>query len=89
MNDGETGYLEFFAGNDINSKWGLKAVVGYKGVLDTLIHSEKPGPAWHFIRVPLKGMPEDQTMDIELFARNIEGELAVNYWTGFRVVKEE
>jgi hypothetical protein len=64
-------------------------VVGYKGVLDTLIHSEKPGPAWHFIRVPLKGMPEDQTMDIALFARNIEGELAVNYWTGFRVVKEE
>jgi hypothetical protein len=89
LNEGETGYIEFFAGNDINSKWGLLAVVGYKGVLDTLIHAEKPGSAWHFIRIPLKGMTEDQTMDIALFARNIEGESAVNYWTGFRIVKED
>jgi len=89
LNDGETGYLEFFAGNEGNSKWGLLVVVGYKGVLDTLIHSGKPGPSWHYIRVPLEGMPEDQTMDIALFARNIEGESAINYWTGFRVVKEE
>ncbi|MCK5105423.1 MAG: ADP-ribosylglycohydrolase family protein [Cyclobacteriaceae bacterium] len=89
LNEGEEGYLEFFAGNDEDTKWRLKGYIRYQVNIDTLISSDKPGPAWHLIRIPIKGIAEGQTMDLSLYAENINGEAAVNYWAGFRVVKED
>jgi hypothetical protein len=86
--EGEKGYLEFFAGNESDASWNLKVIVNYKGVLDTVIESGS-GPAWHPFKVPIEGTLPGGTLDIALFASNVDGNPAVNYWADFKMVKGE
>jgi hypothetical protein len=89
LGEGEKGFIEFHAGCEANSKWKLRAYIRNQTNLDTLIVSGKPNPVWHLIRLPISGMKEGETMDIGLFAENVDGKEAINYWADFKVVKGE
>ena len=88
LSAGEKGHFEFNAGAEKGTAWRLLAYIGYRQVLDTLIQAGVEQSVWRSISLPIERREEGPALNLSLFAGMAEGEPTPNYWSDFKMVKD-
>ena len=86
--EGKKAYFSFSAGHKEGEKWKLQVRKGRENVVETLISDENSKNGWMDFNIDISEFAGKENIGLAIFTDNIDQQLAINYWSDFKIVVE-